>query len=234
MTTSPRKSTRPVDRKRKKKIAIAVLSGLAIACLAWGFSGSKPQKATAEEAKTALKEENLDDLLKLPAEERKKKLTAYGQALSADMPRMEPGQRPPRPGAGGPGGPGGPGGEMRQIMDKLSPEDREAFRRGFEANMRKHFMAEMSKKVDAFFKATPEEQEKLLDDEVARFKEREEERKKDDANGDKDRRGPPQNESKEKREEHMRNFLDSTSSENRAQMQEYFSRVRAKMEASKN
>lgn len=218
---------------KRRTILIACGAGMLLAGLAWGLtSGKKP--VTANEAKVAVSAQNVEELLKLPAEERKQKLRDYGRALSAEIgPPREPGARPQRPPEGGPGGPGGP---MREVMQKLSEEDRAAFREGFEATMRKRFHEEMQKKVDAFFKATPEEQEKMLEEDLARMKERDAERQKREAAGKQDgeRKGPnPMSESKDKREDHLRNMLDDTSPDTRVQMQEYFTRLHNKASSSK-
>lgn len=228
----------------RRNLLLAIGAGVGLITAVWGFSGGEREVCfTVEEAKSALTEDNLTELQALPAEERKKAMYAYGKAISADFVARHPEGllRGPRPegerkqdNPGGLAEPTRPEQELRKVVDKLSPEDRDAFREGMHSNMRKQFEKEMNAKLEEFFNATPEEQERLLAEEVARMKARVEQRKKDEAEGK--RHGPPpgfRNQQREKREEHMRGRLDNSDPATRAKRDEYFARLRQAMETSK-
>lgn len=241
-----RKKKAPVSHYRKtgqRKLtwAVASLATLAVACVlaGWGFAG--PSRPTAEQAKATLtSEEGLAQLQALPPEERKAKLAAYGRAISTDIGPGREGERR-RPPENDP---------LRQNLEKLSPEDREAFRRGMFDNMRAQRQKQEDEKIQAFFKATPEEQQKLLAEEIAKQQQRQQERQnrprpeqsaanpqagKDGKPGDAGNAKPGDNNRprgnwasvpKEKREDHMRERLDSSDPDTRALRTEYYNRLR--------
>lgn len=212
--------------KKNKTLIIALLGAGAVCAgvVSWAGSGGAPV-VTAEEAKVAMSEENVEDLLELPEKERQQKLRSYATALATN--RNTPPSREERE-------------KMRKVMQKLSPEDRRAFGQG----MRKAFRERMDNKIAAFFKASAEEQERMLEEEVERMRKFHEQRKKgrgpegekppNDGKGPKDgkdkgrRRHKP---TREQRENRMRDRLNDHSPTERAQHQEYFRRMREKMES---
>ena len=234
-----RKKKSPVSRyrtadARRRNLLLAAGILLATGGIWGGILLLTPATPTADQAKAVLTtDEGLAELQALAPAERKARLTAYGKAISTDIGPGREGERGPRrPREDDP---------MRKNLEKLSPEDRSAFFQARGESFRAQREKQEDDKIRAFFKASPEEQAKLLAEDLARQKQREEERSKRQppasagtptpaANGHKPGNNPPRNNwanvSRDKREERMRDRLDSTDPEMRALRSVYFTRLR--------
>lgn len=230
--------------------AAALLGAAGWACFAGGGKEKTPV-ITIEEAREVVAAP--EELSKLPEAERHRRLRAAGQAFGAEFGSRArfAGPPPPPPAEGRERGR-----KMRETMEKLSEADRAAFRSGMEAERRRQMQArqkEMDAKISAFFAAPAAEQERLLDEEVARMEEGRQQMEKFRAQMEKERaksgkagaggpggrggpggpggpNGRPQP-TREQREQWMRRGLDNSTPAERAQREEYFRRVRERAEA---
>jgi len=235
------KKAKPGTMAKNKKNAIYAMLGVtgfaAVVLVTFSALSSDSVSVTADEAKEVLREENIEVLASMPEEQRHKKLKAYAKALAEEhMKNRQEGENPPEPPKDGKR----PEPPFRQTMSKLSDDDRKAFRQG----MREAFHERMKARVDAFFAATAEEQEKMLDEDIARMKERRrppEAKTSSDAKdsgkeGDKGKGpdGPRRRPSREAMENHMRERLKDQTPAERAKMQEYFRRLIERRNSSKS
>jgi len=236
--------------KTSGKVTLAMAAAVLVAGGAWAYTAfvNPPEETmTAEEARTTLND--VDNLLKLPEKKRQRKLQAAGRAFSAEFGRnfRRAEGRPPDHRRGQ---------QMRERMAKLSEADRAAFRKGMDEGRQRQMLLhqkEMQQKITKFFAASPAEQERILDQDIAEMEKRRAEWEKrraeheknapkgDNGNargnnahpgergpgGDRPRHTP----SKEQRENRMRGHLDNSSPTERAQRDEYFRRLRERRAA---
>ena len=118
----------------------------------------------------------------------------------------------------------------RQTFSNLSSEERKAVFK----NTRKIMHKQMKQRINKFFKMSKEEQDKLLDDMIARWdKRRKEMQARRAANGNSTnsgrREGPPRG----NRQAMMQGIFENTDSTTRAQMAEFFKRLRERREKNK-
>ena len=111
----------------------------------------------------------------------------------------------------------------RQTFSKLSSEERKAVFK----NTRKVMHKQMKKRMNKFFKMSKEEQDKFLDNMIARWDKRRKEmeaRRRANGNSNNNRRGggPPRG----NRQAMMQGIFEKTDSTTRAQMHEFFKRLR--------
>lgn len=112
----------------------------------------------------------------------------------------------------------------RQTFSNLSSKERQAVFK----NTRKVMHKQMKKRINKFFKMSKEEQDKFLDNMIAQWdKRRKEMEARRAANGNSGRReGPPRG----NRQAMMQGILENTDSTTRAQMHEFFKRLRERRE----
>lgn len=228
------------SKKKKRKVsarfaACAAGGALAVGSIIWGFSGPPSYNASAEQIVAELSPENIEQLKQIPPEQRHQMLESYGKTLGTEIasnfrngPGRERAQREDK---------------IRETLRSLDETDQQAFRNGMRQTMRQNFETQMSERISNFFKASPEEQERMLQEDIERMQKRRAEmearraeaEKNKAATGTEDKKpgegrsGPPRNSSRENRENHMRDRLADSTPEERAQHQEYFRRLREKM-----
>lgn len=240
--TSSKRGARSAALDKLKLPALGVGGLAALIWLGvWAFGGPKTYVATPEQITAQLSPDNLEQLKQMPPEQRQKMLADYGRIMASEMSANFMGR--------GPRGEGQQdGNRIRETLRGLDEADQRAFRSGMGQGMEQA----MNQRLATFFNSTPEEQEKMLQEDIDRMQrmrgERENRRPEGgertaQAGGENANRGAGNREgggerparaapSREQRESWMRNRLSDSSPMERAQQQEYFRRLREKMAAS--
>lgn len=237
--TSSKRGTRNAALDKLKFPALGAAALVALVWLGvWAFGSPKSYVATPEQITAQLSPENLEQLKQMPPEQRQKMLEDYGRIMASEMSANFMGRGPRAEGQQD-------SNRVRETLRGLDEADQRAFRNGMGQGME----LAMDQRLANFFNSTPEEQERLLQDDIDRMQRMRSERENrrpeggertaqaggENANrGGENRgeRGPRTEPTRDQRESRMRGRLSESTPEGRAQRQEYFRRLQEKMAAS--